>query len=86
VIGRLVESVRSLYLSDTDGVVIIGHSIGGAVALTIASQEKAWDLRGIAVSGIGFASPTHIREIELPPDQVAMAPPPELTDSLFYDP
>lgn len=34
-------------------VVIIGHSIGGAVALTIAAQRHEWPLKAIAVSGIG---------------------------------
>jgi pimeloyl-ACP methyl ester carboxylesterase len=34
-------------------VAIIGHSIGGAVAMTIAAQDQPWPLRAIAVSGIG---------------------------------
>jgi pimeloyl-ACP methyl ester carboxylesterase len=34
-------------------VVIIGHSIGGAVALALAAKPTAWPLKAIAVSGIG---------------------------------
>jgi pimeloyl-ACP methyl ester carboxylesterase len=39
------------------GVVLIGHSIGGAIAVGIASQQPQWPLLGIAISGVGLASP-----------------------------
>ena len=36
------------------GIVLIGHSIGGAIALRIAALGPAWPLIGIAVSGLGL--------------------------------
>ncbi|WP_158010616.1 alpha/beta fold hydrolase [Tardibacter chloracetimidivorans] len=52
------------------GVVLIGHSIGGAIALMIAGGKPAWPLLGVAVSGVGLRP--HDEDIEawqaLPPD------------------
>lgn len=48
VLPALVDEVRG-----NRAVVIIGHSIGGAVALTIAAQRQDWPLKAIAISGIG---------------------------------
>lgn len=39
------------------GVVVIGHSIGAAIALTIASRKPTWPLLGIAISGCLLRAP-----------------------------
>lgn len=39
------------------GVVLVGHSIGGAIATIIAGRELSWPLLGIAISGIGMVFP-----------------------------
>jgi pimeloyl-ACP methyl ester carboxylesterase len=38
------------------GIFVIGHSIGGAITVEIASRQPAWPLLGIAVSGVGLAT------------------------------
>lgn len=52
------------------GVVLVGHSIGGAIALMIAGGRSEWPLLGVAVSGVGLQP--HGEDIEawqaLPPD------------------
>lgn len=39
-------------LPDTPGIVLVGHSIGGAVALHLAAGDRTWPLLGVSVSGI----------------------------------
>lgn len=39
------------------GVVIVGHSIGAAVAIIIAGEARDWPLLGISISGIGMVYP-----------------------------
>ncbi|MDM0044401.1 alpha/beta hydrolase [Variovorax dokdonensis] len=41
----------------TCGMVLIGHSIGGAIAATIASDPRGLPLIGLAVSGVGMLTP-----------------------------
>jgi pimeloyl-ACP methyl ester carboxylesterase len=70
------------------GIFLIGHSIGGAITVEIASRRPAWPLLGIAVSGVGLQTPREsgsawaalpkIPMIELPPamkDNVMFGPP-----------
>jgi prepilin-type processing-associated H-X9-DG protein len=52
-IRRFIDDVRGGHLPESPGFFIIGHSIGGAVALTLASGCREWPLLGLAVSGIG---------------------------------
>jgi pimeloyl-ACP methyl ester carboxylesterase len=39
------------------GVFVIGHSIGGAITVSIAARNPSWPLLGIAVSGVGLKTP-----------------------------
>lgn len=52
-IRRFVDAVRAEHAPATNGVALIGHSIGGAIALRLAGEEADWPLRAVAVSGIG---------------------------------
>jgi pimeloyl-ACP methyl ester carboxylesterase len=43
------------------GVVLVGHSIGGAICIHIASQAPDWPLLGITISGIHDVTPEQVR-------------------------
>ena len=51
VLDHLIGELWAEYGAGAPGVVIIGHSIGGAVATAIAARHPGWPLLGIAVSG-----------------------------------
>jgi pimeloyl-ACP methyl ester carboxylesterase len=72
---------------NASGVVVIGHSIGGAITVSIAARRPSWPLLGIAVSGVGLVTPQEsgsqwaalpkIPMIDLPPpmkDMVMFGP------------
>jgi pimeloyl-ACP methyl ester carboxylesterase len=83
VIRRFIDECRS-HAPEIGAVAIVGHSIGGAIALHLASGCGDWPLKGIAVSGIGEEPAPAIRNIQLPPDAERVDPPATLTDSLFF--
>lgn len=84
IIRSFVDQVRSEHLPRSDELTIIGHSIGGAVALTLAGHRGDWPLRAIAVSGIGDAPSSDIMKWFIKsPDAF---PPPESVASLFFGP
>ncbi len=68
--------------SGASGVVLVGHSIGGALSIMLAARDVSWPLLGIAVSGVALTVPTEgpVYEEEGPvpvridiPDEVRIA-------------
>ncbi|HXM08197.1 MAG TPA: alpha/beta hydrolase [Candidatus Acidoferrum sp.] len=57
--ARLDDAIGQIWKADGGGrgIFLIGHSIGGAIAVEIASRRPAWPLLGIAVSGVGLQTP-----------------------------
>lgn len=53
-IERIIGDYWDAEGAGTPGIVLIGHSIGGAIAAAIASRHPSWPLLGIAVSGLGL--------------------------------
>jgi pimeloyl-ACP methyl ester carboxylesterase len=71
----------------TKGIVLIGHSIGGAIAATIASDAGDLPLIGLAVSGVGLRTPPeHKPQWESLPDTPLVDMPPALKDQLMFGP
>ncbi|MGX9888725.1 alpha/beta hydrolase [Streptomyces sp. NPDC002276] len=55
----LQEAITDLWrrhLPNAPGIVLVGHSVGGAIALHLAAGDRAWPLLGISVTGIHHES------------------------------
>lgn len=82
-----LEDAWRQYGATTRGIVLIGHSIGGAIATSIAARSKTLPLIGLAVSGVGLRVPPHF------PDQWRALPegptvefPVHLKDMVMFGP
>lgn len=51
VIGAAIGPISEVHGGGAPGVVLVAHSIGGAVATTIAATPQSWPLLGLATSG-----------------------------------
>ena len=61
VLDTAIAHVWKDYAAHHDGVVLVGHSIGGAICVHLAGRQPAWPLLGIAISGIHDAAPDKVR-------------------------
>jgi pimeloyl-ACP methyl ester carboxylesterase len=59
---EMIGSLWQRYGEQASGIVLIGHSIGGAVVLAIAARQPAWPLLGVATSGCLLSLPTAGRD------------------------
>lgn len=57
--AELLDAAIATMVSDVDAAtsVLVGHSIGGMIALEIAARQPDWGLVGVAVSGMGARIP-----------------------------
>ena len=44
------------------GVVLVGHSMGGAIAMHMASRPRSWPLLGLAISAIHYDAPEAVTQ------------------------
>jgi pimeloyl-ACP methyl ester carboxylesterase len=86
----LSETIQNFWQShgrDLPGLVLIGHSIGGAITLMIAALHQSWPLLGVAVSGIGIVCPSHILDAwDSLPDIPSISLPPDVKRQVMFGP
>jgi pimeloyl-ACP methyl ester carboxylesterase len=61
----LIAAIDDLWSETTDectAVVLVGHSMGGAIAMHIASRPRSWPLLGLAISAIHYDAPEAVTQ------------------------
>ncbi len=83
--GHIPSIVAELSAPPTH-IFVVGHSMGGAIAITIAALGPEW-LSGIAVSGIGTVVPAGLGDTfaELPKEDLVTLPTP-MKDVVMFGP
>ena len=61
-IARALEDLWARYGAKSAGIVLVGHSMGGAIAIHLAGGPRAWPLLGIAVSAIHVDTPEAVTQ------------------------
>ena len=87
VLGDAIGSIFTEHGGDSAGVVLVAHSIGGAIATIIAATAQPWPLLGLATSGCLVRVPAESAEAwtQLPPIPMIDLPVP-LKDQLMFGP
>ncbi len=60
VLDAAISDLWQRYSESTSGVVLIGHSMGGAIAIHIASHSHTWPLLGISATSIHTDAPEQV--------------------------
>jgi pimeloyl-ACP methyl ester carboxylesterase len=61
-IALALEDLWARHGARSAGIVLVGHSMGGAVAIHLASGPRSWPLLGIAVSSIHVDAPEAVTQ------------------------
>lgn len=82
-----LEDAWTRFGGSTNGIVLIGHSIGAAIAALIASEPCKFPLLGLAISGVCLRTPPHFQGAwaSLPDTPLVDLPVP-LKDEVMFGP
>lgn len=87
VLTKALHDAWQRYGAGTRGIVLIGHSIGGAIAATIASEPGELPLIGLAVSGVCMNTPPEHKPMwESLPDLPIIALPDDAKAQFMFGP
>ncbi len=93
VLNQEIGAFWQAHRGNARGIVLIGHSIGGAISTILASLRPEWPLLGLAASGVGLNINPEDREAwaALPDLPLVSMPPPLKNMKMFgppgtYDP
>jgi len=87
VLDELIGELWATYGEGTAGVVVVGHSIGGAITVALAARRPSWPLLGIAVSGCLVQVPAESGGAWAAlPDTFLVELPVEIKDFLMFGP
>ncbi len=87
VLDELVAELWVAHGEGTAGVVVVGHSIGGAITTALAARRPTWPLLGIAVSGCLVQVPAEAGGAWAAlPDTYLVELPAEIKDFLMFGP
>lgn len=87
VLGDAIGSIWREHGEGTAGIVLIAHSIGGAVATAIAAAPQEWPLLGLAISGCLVRVPGESRAAwESLPDIPVIELPTPMKDQVMFGP
>jgi pimeloyl-ACP methyl ester carboxylesterase len=87
VLEHLIDELWESAGTGTSGIVLIGHSIGGAITTALAARHPSWPLLGIAVSGCLLEVPKESGGAWAAlPDTYLVDLPVEIKDFLMFGP
>ncbi|MBM2294499.1 alpha/beta hydrolase [Sulfitobacter pseudonitzschiae] len=86
-ISKLMPEILSQLGLSGKGIILIGHSMGGVIATTIAANQPDWPLLGIICTGFAQNLPMHLAEgFAALPEQYFIELPVDMKDQLMFGP
>jgi pimeloyl-ACP methyl ester carboxylesterase len=87
IIAEAISDVWDQFGAGRTGVVLIGHSMGAAIAVHMAARQVSWPLIGLAISGVADTlSPFTVQLMQQLPADIAMTLPSDVGRYVYYGP